>query len=126
MLPKLEDYDWQKAFEYAGEVGEFGNDGSPSISTLTFGAKASTDTFTREDVKKIFGISDGERNERSWIIYGQLKDKRYFYLEAGCDYTGWDCRTDGSAITAGNKKDLIRYGLTAEARERFGITLAEV
>lgn len=124
MLLELEGYDWQKAFEYAGEVSEFGNDGSPNISTLTFGAKASVEPFNRENVKKIYGISEGEHDERSWIVYGQLKDKRWFYLEAGCDYTGWDCQAGGSAITAGNKKDLVRYGLTAEARERFRITLA--
>lgn len=123
MLPQLENYDWQKAFEYAGEISEFGNDGSPNISTLTFGEKTSIDPFTRENVKRIYGICEGEHDGLSWIVYGQLNDGRWFYLEAGCDYTGWDCQAGGSTITAGNKADLERYGLTVEARERFGLVL---
>ena len=120
MLKEIEDYDWLHVFAYAGE-----DDGlaSPNISTLTFGEKAEIKPFTREDVKKIIAQSEGENDGPSWLIYGQLKDKRWFFIEAGCDYTGWDCQAGGTAIVAGNRKDLERYGLTKEARERLGVKI---
>ncbi len=51
-----EDYDWQKAFEYAG---------------------------------------------------------RYFYLAAGCDYTGWDCQASGYVEVSMDLERLIRLGIPA-------------
>lgn len=64
-LAALEDYDWSEAFVYA-------------------------DGFGIKDVEHIEGSDEGENDEQSWIAYGRLKDGRWFYLTAWCDYTGWD------------------------------------
>ena len=40
----------------------------------------------------IFGENDGP----DWIWIFQTEDNLWAYLVAGCDYTGWDCRSDGS------------------------------
>ncbi len=73
----LAGFDWKSVFEYAKSPKNL-----PESST-------STNSFARWDVETIFGTCDGENEGRNWIIYGQLKDKRYFFLTAGCDYTGW-------------------------------------
>ena len=87
MLEILDDYDWACAFEYAGEVTHHHGNGSPQP---TFGYDGSTDEFTREDVEEVIGLHVGERDYESWCGVFKLKDGRFAYLEAGCDYTGWD------------------------------------
>lgn len=89
MLAELEDGDWAEAFQYAGEKGEYGNNGSPDIRGVP-GCTSDLSQFTREDVVELIGIRPGENDGPEWKCAGRLKDGRWFYLEAGCDYTGWD------------------------------------
>jgi hypothetical protein len=81
-------------------------------------------TFSREDVALIKGQIEGENDERSWIVWGQLKDGRWFFAEGSCDYTGWDCQASNGGAVASNEADLIRFGMTDDDRERFGLVLA--
>jgi len=99
MLPELDDYDWGQAFQYAGEIppSDWEDDdymmlnGEPNIDVaITSLGFVKPFRFSRRDVAEVFAMSEGERDERPWIIYGKLKSGHYFYLEAGCDYTGWD------------------------------------
>lgn len=80
--------DWRQAFGYAGEPDtDAGGGHAPS----TFpGSKTSCAPFTRNDVAELYGMRAGENDGPSWMCWGRLHDGRYFYLEAGCDYTGWD------------------------------------
>lgn len=117
MLKELDDYDWAEVF---GE-GSGGNC-SPITPQLVPGdTKTSGATFSREDVAKIRGQVEGERDESSWIIYGQLKDRRWFFAEGRCDYTGWDCQADNGGAVASTKDDLVRFLMTPEDRARFGL-----
>lgn len=70
-----EDYDWQEAFKY-------GND----IRTATGCDKS---TFGIDDVESVIAASPGQNDEESWMMAGKLKDGRFFFLDAWCDYTGW-------------------------------------
>lgn len=89
MLEELE-Y-WGTMFYYAGETENSSwQDGDPCVERVVGDEVTSIDFFTREDVEKIFHSDEGENDEASWIMVGKLKDGRYFFLEAGCDYTGWD------------------------------------
>jgi hypothetical protein len=87
MLEQLETYDWHEAFGYAGEEGTCAPDCKP---TPVAGATCTDDAIKREDVTTIYGYADGEPDSLPWLIAGKLKDGRHFYLEASCDYTGWD------------------------------------
>jgi len=118
MFPSLDTYDWCNAF------------GEDNIQlryerTLTYrnDETLSQEPFTREDVELIFGMSEGENDGPAWLIWGQLKDNRYFYIEAGCDYTGWDCQAGGSCVFSKDLEDMKKFGLTEEGRERLGVTL---
>jgi hypothetical protein len=129
MLEKLNDYNWQEAFGYAGEGGtcapyqlDNGLDIRGALPTKQYNLAP----FTREDVTEICAMREGEHDGDEWIIYGKLKDGRWFYLEAGCDYTGWDCHASGSATIADSKEEIERYGLTAYAREVFQIKLSDI
>lgn len=74
---RLADYDWEEAFKYAetpeGVIGD------------------ATDraAFTREDVVEVLGLRPGENDGPEWLGLFRLKDGRFAFLSAGCDYTGW-------------------------------------
>ncbi len=85
MLTELQNFDWKEVFGYAGEEDAH----EVSKPTAALGSSASTETFTREDVTYIIGLREGKNDEENWLCAGQLKDGRWFLVEAGCDYTGW-------------------------------------
>lgn len=78
MLEVLNDFDWEEAFKYAENPRAPLPSGDYDLSS-----------FTREDVTDIAGIREGENDEEDWLVYGRLRDGRWFFLSAWCDYTGW-------------------------------------
>jgi len=118
MLAELNSYNWEEVF---GE-GTGGNC-SPIHPNMAPGFHGCSDTFGREDVAHISKMEDGDHDGPDWVVYGQLRDGRWFVARGGCDYTGWDCQAGNSGDVAGTKADIERYGLTQEERERFGIVL---
>jgi hypothetical protein len=88
MIERLNTEDWKEAFGYAGEEGTEAGGGNKPNAVL--GDTVSTAPFCREDVKNIIALSEGEKDETPWLIACELNDGRFAYLEAGCDYTGWD------------------------------------
>ena len=120
MLSQLDDYNWSEVF---GE-GHGGNCTSITPNTPP-NSSVDTSTFSREDVVKIHGQVEGEHNEQEWIVWGQLKDSRWFVARGGCDYSGWDCQASNSGDVAATLDDIIRFGMTPDERERFEITFYE-
>jgi len=47
-----------------------------------------------ENIKSIILEVPGENDAFNWHWICETKDGKYWYLEGGCDYTGWDCRSD--------------------------------
>jgi hypothetical protein len=123
MLPELEEYDWKEAFAYAGDVT--GTNGNALPVQARFTTPVSTDPIMREDVVEIKHSSDGENDARDWIMVGKVKDGRWFFLAAGCDYTGWDCQAGGVCTVASTYEDIVRWGLGASDRERFRLALTD-
>lgn len=85
MLECLDAYDFAEVF---GE-GTGGNC-TPIIPKCAPFDKVSLSTFSREDVAEVKGQSEGEPDGISWIVWGVLKDSRFFLADGSCDYTGWD------------------------------------
>jgi hypothetical protein len=119
MLLELDGYDWQNAFGYAG--GANNNGITASIDPAFPTSKVDLSTFDRDDVVEIAYIDEGVRDECPWLIIGKLRDGRWFYIEAGCDYTGWDCQTSGKSLVADSKKTILTYGPGKRERKRFGL-----
>jgi hypothetical protein len=90
-IPKeLEGSDWMYAFAYAGEPNQGRCDGTLSIKRADPRDRSTSLTpFSRWDVAEVLGLSEGENDGKNWLVYGRLLDGRYFFLSAGCDYTGW-------------------------------------
>lgn len=94
MIEQLNDYDWTQAFE------------TSDVRSLP-GSSVATTPFGREDVLTVLSSSEGCRDESPWLMVGLLKDGRFFYLEAGCDYTGWDCQAYGSMTVSATLEELM-------------------
>lgn len=121
MLTELDDYDWREAFGYAGEPDTNATDHGGASVSVAEGASCSAERFTRDDVLMILHKQDGEGDERPWLMLGRLKDGRWFYLEASCDYTGWDCQAGGFAVVAEDFDRLVQFGLGDNARTLWGL-----
>ena len=92
MLKELEGYDWEEAFKYAThKTFGYSDYPLPLPAVPEFVADHGIDLtpFTREDVVEIVRQVEGENDAADWELFGRLKDGRWFYLMAGCDYTGW-------------------------------------
>lgn len=87
--PELDDYDWKEAFSYAGEPGGC-KDSPPSLNAAIPTSGVALTPFSRWDVERIIAKSEGENDGPNWLCCGELRDGRFFALDAGCDYTGWD------------------------------------
>jgi hypothetical protein len=86
-----DDCDWQAVFEFAsGGSNHTDGNASGSSPSACVGDMVSCEPFNEHDVATIIGCSEGEQDESEWLIAGQLVDGRWFFIEAGCDYTGWD------------------------------------
>lgn len=119
MLPELDTSDWREAFGFAGEPDAHRRpDIRPADPT-----NAATDLtpFTRADVARIIALSEGQNDGPPWVIAGELVDGRFFSIEAGCDYTGWDCQASGSTCIAMSFGEIVLFGLTDAARDRLGL-----
>ena len=117
------DYDWKEVFGYAGGPDADSNSRGSIPEAAPIGTNVDTTPFGLDDVAEIYGHSDGENDEKDWIVYGRLNDGRFFSIIAGCDYTGWDCNAGGTASVSISLENITRFGLTKEARERLGIVL---
>jgi hypothetical protein len=51
------------------------------------------DTFSIESIQRVHAVWEGDNDGPAWRWVLELKDGRFAYLQGGCDYTGWDCRS---------------------------------
>jgi len=49
--------------------------------------------FIEADIVKIVAEVPGQNDEYNWHWILKLKNRKYAYLVAWCDYTGWDCKS---------------------------------
>lgn len=105
-----EDYDWREAFAYGAKPQP------------VEGYEGPLDPVLLDDVEEVIAASAGENDGPDWVCVVRLRDRRFAFLCAGCDYTGWDCRAGGSAWVHGDLDALVQFGCTSEARERMGLT----
>jgi tellurite resistance protein len=73
----FKDSDWASAFEVAVRDGVYAVKTDEPVA------------LSMDDVASVVASSEGENDERDWLAVFALKDGRYAFLWAGCDYTGW-------------------------------------
>ncbi len=56
-----------------------------------------------DNLQEIFYFQTGQCDGDNWYVLGQFSNGVYFYINAWCDYTGFDCQ---SGIRVHCSKDL--------------------
>ena len=72
-----------------------------------------------DSVHKYIWIHPGRYDEENWYALMVLNDGRYAFYEAGCDYTGFDCRGYMNLYIDSSWSDIINFGLTDDAYIRY-------
>lgn len=109
--PSLEGYDWDEALKYA----------NGKTTSCVLGCSIPIDGFVRADIAYVVRADEGENDGPHWIAVMRLRDGRWAFLSAGCDFTGWDCQASGHVLVADTLKRLVQYGLGADERVRLGL-----
>lgn len=64
-------YDWKEAMKYA--------------------------KFKFADIVEVIVAEEGVNDEEDWKLIVKLKDGTFGWLNAWCDYSGWDCQASGDS-----------------------------
>jgi hypothetical protein len=115
MLPDLDNSDWGEVFNYAIPESPKSPYFCPSVPLTP---------FSRDDVRRIIVLAEGENDGDSWLGVFELLDGRFAFISAWCDYTGWDCRAGGSSWVASTLDDIIRWAIGIEERKRLNLKLS--
>lgn len=82
--------------------------------------------FSADCIENVIAYDDGFNDGDSWVLVAELKDGRFGYVDAWCDYTGWDCQSGGSSEIAESFEKLQRFHLTSQIRRRLDIVLEDL
>ena len=63
------------------------------------------------DIKNVHAVWQGENDGDDWRWVFRLKDKRYVFLQGGCDYTGWDCQSWATSQFAKTARQAAKFTL---------------
>ena len=107
--------DWSNAFKEAML------DIRPAHPGAKVDARTSLDRFRLDDVRAVLAKKAGANDERPWLAAVELWDGRWAFVEASCDYTGWDCQASGSATVAATREELQAIGMSEHARATLGL-----
>lgn len=113
--------DWAYVFQCVGPAeGEMYACNEPRVSAA-LGSVASIEPFQRKDVARVIATREGENDGPDWLCVVELKDGRFAFVSAGCDYTGWDCQSGGHGIVAHSLVHLCRVGIGEADLEALGL-----
>ncbi len=99
-VEELNDYDWKEALGFAD--------------------------FSIDEIKRVVAADEGENDGNSWVLVVELNDGRFGYVDAWCDYTGWDCQAGGSSAISESFEELQRFELTSKIRRRLDMVLEDL
>lgn len=73
--------------------------------------------FSLKDITHIVAEVCGENDEYAWWWILKMKNRKFFLLSGGCDYTGWDCQ---SSITEYGYFDTpLNAALASPVKEKY-------
>jgi hypothetical protein len=95
-----ESYDWKEAVGYA--------------------------PFSMDSIAEIVACEEGENDGETWVAVVKLDDGKFGFVEAGCDYTGWDCQASGEGYVCDALEELQRWKMNTSARRRLKMEIPEL
>ena len=76
-----------------------------------------------DNIKTYIWGREGENDEESWLLLCQLDNDYYAYLEAWCDYTGFECQGGMKLYCSKEFHILVEMAMDDTARESYYIDL---
>jgi len=74
-----------------------------------------------KNIDAIYYFEVGENDGSEWRLVGTLGEKYggqyFFFYEAGCDYTGFDCRGSMRLYLSDTFEELAKYAMTETTRQ---------
>lgn len=75
--------------------------------------------YTMDDIAEVLAADEGENDEQNWVALLKMNDGNVVFLDAGCDYTGWDCQANGFIDVNTLEYWMGPLGLEPVTRERL-------
>ncbi len=121
-LEQMKDsYDWEQIFGHASyETTNYASNPNAVTGDL-LAAEAKVGPVYFEDIEEVLASVEGENDGPEWAAIVKLKSGLYLSVEAGCDYTGWDCQAGGGASVASTLELLFQGGLSDDQRVRLEV-----
>lgn len=70
--------------------------------------------FDLLQVKRVVAVVEGENDGANWHWVVELNDGRFAYLQGGCDYTGWDCKSWATTAFYKTAEEAVQGGAGQE------------
>jgi len=75
------------------------------------------------NINTVIWYQVGQHDGDNWILVGRLESGKYFYFNAWCDYTGFDCQSGIDLYLSNTKIDLYTYCVSEYDRNLMGVTV---
>ncbi|MCP4900175.1 MAG: hypothetical protein GY906_24655 [bacterium] len=115
--PIFDDCDFQESF--GPEGADTMHHGLTNFRTANPKSTVSLEPFCMHDVEEVYQYAIGENDGAAWLVVGKLSDGRYFFVSASCDYTGWGCRSGGTAYVERDLPTLMILGIDDGEHQRL-------
>jgi len=113
--------------DLAGDAGDWGyalevaiRDGVTSVPAP---GECPVAPFEHRDIRDVLASAEGENDCANWIALATLRDGRFAFISAWCDYTGWGCQDGGRVVVSSTFRELLQFGLDADERARLGLKI---
>lgn len=70
--------------------------------------------FKVEEIETLIACYPGAADEDSWHYIAKLKDGKFGWVTASCDYTGWGCQEGGEGKICTSIEDAIDAAVVSE------------
>ena len=72
-----------------------------------------------EKIKYFLWCEEGQNDKKPWLLLCQLRNGKYAYYTAYCDYTGFDCQGGMALYIASTPEILVEMAMTDAERAKY-------
>lgn len=83
---------------------------------IGFNLDIATVMKSENDIVEVYMFINGYNDDRPWEIVGKNSNNLYFYFNAWCDYTGFDCQGGCNILYTDSWESMYTYGVDDEIR----------
>ena len=70
-----------------------------------------------DQLETIYAYQEGENDEQAWILLGRTSDDDFVFMQASCDYTGFNCRGGGTVAVSDDWSTMWNMYMTESIRD---------